>query len=209
MCTLLFRQFSFKPICTTCLCSQQSLQNCCRTQPMEAQHTHFNASSKWKIRLNRIRVFLPGRVRVMYCLTTTTRTFVNLQLNKSKLLFSKSESCTNVNSAFMSTRHGEFTNVSTKASFAFVNVMTRDSLTYFCLLLFWRMHNFNKKSVFFKCNKVKFWKYNACKNWWPHSFCRVNTFSKSADSIWMIENYFNPKKWNSVYSVITSTIWEQ
>jgi len=58
-----------------------------------------------------------------------SHTFVNLQLNKSKLSFCKSESCTNVNSAFVSTRHGEFTNVSTKAHFVFVYVTTRHDLS--------------------------------------------------------------------------------
>ncbi len=71
------------------------------TACLEARHTHFNESK-----------------------TTSTRTFVNLQLNKSKLSFCKSEILTNVNAAFVATRHGEFTNVSTNARFVFVNVTT-------------------------------------------------------------------------------------
>jgi len=71
----------------------------------------------------------PGRVLSLYPWTTSTRTFVNLQLNKSKLSFCKSEILTNVNAAFVATRHGEFTNVSTKARFVFVNVTTSHGLT--------------------------------------------------------------------------------
>jgi len=73
----------------------------------------------------------PGRVLSLYPWTTSTRTFVNLQLNKSKLSFCKSEILTNVNAAFVATRHGELTNVSTNARFVFVNVTTSHGLTTF------------------------------------------------------------------------------
>ena len=52
-------------------------------------------------------------------LTSSSCTFVNLELNKSKLSFCKSRTCTNVNSAFAMTRHGEFTFVRTKGPFCF------------------------------------------------------------------------------------------